>query len=348
MVSFLLRVLPLMQYPRVGGDPFVHYQYAIGLLNGTLTVPMPEGNTGKTVEVFYPPLFHMISLASFLAFPRVDPYAIMKILASAMDALQLVPIYLIVKRVSGSSAGGILASYALLATRNDYQMLSWGGYANIAGLLLAASLVYTVMTEKFVLSAIFSAALGLTHHLSTLFMLAVLVPYFAILVWSKKQVPKALIGVAIGGAIAYLAFYQFAWQSIYYYYTNFSPVYDQGLYMTPYVLTLVEPLLIASALVSFAFVYVREGRGFIMREKLLAIWAAIPFLLAYAYLFGVHWHGVRWIAFIPGPLSVWAGVGLGILGQKRIVIVAFIFLFTVQLFFTMMGYHLDIAHNLIQ
>ena len=213
VVSFLLKALPLLQYPRVGGDPFVHYQYSMALLNGKLEVPVNETGRNSTMELYYPPLFHIVSLGFFLALPTVDPYTIMKLLASAFDALQIIPIYLIVKRVSGSDTGGLLASYSLVATRSDYQMLSWGGYANIAGLLLAASLVYVVMTERLVLSAVFSAALGLTHHLSTLFMIAVLVPYFALFLLMKKRVPKSFVGVIAGGAVAYVAFYSFAWQN---------------------------------------------------------------------------------------------------------------------------------------
>jgi hypothetical protein len=250
-----------------------------------------------------------------------------------------------VKRVSGSDTGGLLASYALVATRNDYQMLSWGGYANIAGLLLVASLVYVIMTERLVLSAVFSAALGLTHHLSTLFMIAVLVPYFALFLLIKKRVPRSFVGVISGGAVAYVSFYSFAWQSIYYYYSNFSPVYNQSLYITPYIYAQVGLLLLLSAALSLVFLYVRARREFFRGKELLLIWAIVPFLLSYAYLFGVQWHGVRWIAFIPGPLAVWAGVALGMLDQRKLVIIAFASLATIQLVLTILGYHSDIASN---
>jgi len=337
VVSFLLRVLPLLQNPRPPGDALLHYKYSIALLDGRLSVPVEARNTGNIVELYYPPLFHLISLAFFLVFPRVDPYAIMRILATASAALQMIPIYLIVKRASGSSAGGLLASYALLTARSDCQMLSWGGYANIAGLLLAASLVYFVMTERLVLSAIFSAAIGLTHHLSTVLIVAVLVPYFALLLWRKKQISKSLVGVIIGGAVAYFAFYRFAWQSIYYYYSNFSPAYDQSLYMTPYILKQVGPLLLLSAALGLAFLYARARREFFQGKGLLLIWVIAPFLLAYAYLLGVQWHGVRWIAFIPQPLAVWTGITLAFLGEKKIVFIMLALLFTIQLFFYIIG-----------
>jgi hypothetical protein len=348
VVSFLLRALPLLQHPTSGGDPSAHYEYSLALLNGRLSIPVEAGNTGDIVQLYYPPLFHLISLAFFLAFPRLDPYAIMKVLACAMDALQLVPIYLIVRRVSGSSAGGVLASYALLATRNDYQMLSWGGYANIAGLLFASCLAYAVMTERLAISATFAAALGLTHHLSTIFMIAVLVPYFALFLWKNRRIPKSLLGVIIGGGIAYVAFYQFAWQSIYFYYSNFSPVYNQGLYMTPYILELVGPLLLLSAALGLACSYSHDRWKFFRGKELLLIWVVGPFVLAYAYLFGVQWHGVRWIAFIPQPLAVWAAVGLDSSDHRKLVLIVFALLFTIQLFLTIQGYQSDILNFMIQ
>ena len=271
--SFLLKALPLLQYPRVGGDPFVHYQYSMALLNGKLNVPVNETGQSGTMELYYPPLFHAVSLGFFLALPTVDPFTIMKLLASAFDALQIIPIYLIVKRVSGSDTGGLLASYALVAARNDYQMLSWGGYANIAGLLLVASLVYVVMTERLVLSAVFSAALGLTHHLSTLFMIAVLVPYFALFLLMKKRVPRCFVGVITGGAVAYVSFYSFAWQNILYYYSNFSPngiqgiIYSQSQYVTPYIYAQVGSLLLLSAAIGLAFLYAHAvGNSFWARS----------------------------------------------------------------------------------
>ena len=343
--SFLLKAFPLLQYPSNSGDPLVHHQYSMALLNGKLSIPVKTGTNGSSVELYYPPLFHLVSLGFFIAFPTVDPYLIMKILASTIDALQIVPIYLIVRRVSGSNIGGILASYSLVAASNDYQMLSWGGYANITGLLLAAFLVYSIITEKVILSAVFSAALGLTHHLTTIFMVAVLVPYFALFLLTKRQVPKSFIGVSMGGLFAYVTFYRFAWQSIYYYYSNFSPIYNQSLYITPYIIHQVGPLLLLSAPIGLALLYTHSRREFFRGNELLLIWGIVPFLLAYAYLLGVHWHGVRWIAFIPEPLSILAGLSLGKLYQRKFILVAFAVLVTIQLFLTIAGYPQEILSN---
>ena len=125
IAGFLLKILPIMKYPRIGGDPFVHFRYAMALLDGKLSAPV-EVNGPATVELYYPPLFHLISLGFFLAFPIIDPYSIMKSLAVTFGILQIVPIYLIVRRITHWSPAALLASYSLLSVRSDYQMLSWG------------------------------------------------------------------------------------------------------------------------------------------------------------------------------------------------------------------------------
>jgi hypothetical protein len=346
VAGFLLRALPLLQFPHVSGDPFLHYKYSMALLEGKLSVPVEAGSSGATVDLYYPPLFHLFSLISFLAFPNVDPYAIMKILASGIDALQVIPIYLIVKHVSRSGATGIIASYALLVTRSDYQMLSWGGYANIMGLLMFEILVYALLADKLILSAVSSATLGLTHQLSTLFAVAVLVPYLVVLLW-RKRVHRSALGAVLGGGVAFATFYQFAWRSMYYYYSNFTPVYDQSLYVTPYIIELVGPLLLASAAIGIALVYSKAGHELLSGDGIPAIWTVVPFILAYAYLLGLQWHGVRWIHFIPQPLAVWTGAGLAFFRDRKWVLVSLAAMFTVQLILTLQGYWNDILLNLI-
>jgi hypothetical protein len=346
VAGFFLRAMPLLQFPHVGGDPFLHYKYSMALLEAKLSVPVEAGSSGAAVDLYYPPLFHLLSLISFLAFPNVDPYAIMKVLASGIDALQVVPIYLIVKHVSRSGAAGIIASYALLVTRSDYQMLSWGGYANIMGLLMFEILVYALVADKLILSAVSGVAVGLTHQLSTLFAVAVLVPYLVILLW-RKRIRRSALGAVLGGGVTFVTFYQFAWRSIYHYYTNFMPVYDQSLYVTPYIIELVGPVLLACAAIGIALVYSKARHELRSGDGVLAIWTVVPFVLAYAYLLGVQWHGVRWIHFIPEPLAVWTGAGAALFRHRNWVLVGLAIIFTVQLILTLQGYWSDILLNVV-
>jgi len=266
----------------------------------------------------------------------------MKVLAATFGSLQVFPVYFIVKRASRSGTAALLASFSVLTVRSDYQMLSWGGYANIAGLLIVSVLVYFVMTDRPVLSAIFSAALALTHHLSFLLALAVLVPYFVMLFWEKKIIPKAFVGLIAGSALAYAAFYWFALVPILEFYSKFAPVYDQSLYVTPYILEQVGPLLLLFGALGFILSFVHDGRRFAEGKEVLIIWAIVPVLSAFAYLSGVQWHGVRWIHFMPQQFIVWSGIALSHLRERKFLVVLFIFLFGIQLIGTIQGYYNDI------
>ena len=105
------------------------------------------------------------------------------------------------------------------------------------------------------------------------------------------------------------------------------------------------PLLLISAAIGLAALYAKAHRKLFNGKELLLIWTIVPFLLSYAYLLGVHWHGVRWIAFIPEPLAVWTGVALGKLDQNKLLIITFTSLATIQLILTIIGYHSDILTN---
>jgi hypothetical protein len=340
-VGFILRVLPILKYPHVGGDPFLHYKYSLALLDGRFSVLVPTGDS-RQMELYYPPLFHLLSLGFFTAFPNVDPYAIMKILACATDSIQIVPIYFIVHHVTKSKIGGIAASYSLLTVRSDYQMLAWGGYANIAGFVLIAILLYYCIGDNLVLSALLGLALALTHQLSTLLAVAVLVPYYLAVIARRKIIPKSFVGVIVGGVVAFVLFYRYAWYSMFEFYSKYTPIYDQGLYVTAFIFEQIGSLLIVTALLSILVVALsHQMKG----RVILLVWAVVPVLLSYAYLFGVHWHGVRWIHFISAPFAIWSGIGISYFRNRKILPLGYFFLFTIQFFVTLQGYSLDIIKN---
>lgn len=346
--GFLARALPLLQYSRVGGDPFLHYEYALALLEGKTSVPVPIDGGGM-IELHYPPLFHLISLILFLVFPAVDPYAIMKILAATFSALQVIPIFLIAKRYTSSSQAALLASFALLTVRSDYQMLSWGGYANLTGLFFIAALFYCVITDRPILAAILTILLGLSHHLSFIFAIGVLLVYHAWVFWRSRTVPRTLWGVLSGVAASFALFYWFAIESMLIYYPRYLPYlpYDQSLYVTPYVLEQVGWLIILLAGVGIVLLVSRRAPVPAYGKEMMLVWVFLPWLLAYAYLGGVQWHGVRWIHFMPQPLAVWAGVSMRRIHQRPLVVVVLVFVLTLQLIGTLQGYYADILENVV-
>jgi hypothetical protein len=178
-------------------------------------------------------------------------------------------------------------------------------------------------------------------------MLAVLVPFFALRFWRVRHLEKPLIGCILGAATAFVLFYLSALPSILEFYAKYAPHYDQGLYVTPYLLEQVGLLLIAAAGVGLCLACLRPRASVSKDVDLILIWTAVTILLSYAYLFGVQWHGVRWIHFIPQPLTILAGFGFGVLRKRRPVAVALILVFMIQLAFSVQGYYSDILRYLV-
>jgi hypothetical protein len=204
------------------------------------------------------------------------------------------------------------------------------------------------MAKRPFLSAVATAALALTHHLSFLLMATVLAPYFVITIWKRRTLPRELVGVAVGGVTAYLLFYRFALVPILEFYYEFSlQLYNQSLYVTPYILEQVGPLLLFLGALGFILSYLHARGEFVKGKEILVIWAIVPVLLSYAYLLGVEWHGVRWIHFIPAPFVVWAGIALGYLRERKFYIIVFGFAFGIQLIGTIQGYYNDILRYLL-
>jgi hypothetical protein len=117
--------------------------------------------------------------------------------------------------------------------------------------------------------------------------------------------------------------------------------------VTPYVLGQVGWLIILLAGVGIVLLVSRRAPVPAYGKEMMSVWVLLPWLLAYAYLGGVQWHGVRWIHFMPQPLAIWAGVSMRQIHQRPLVVVVLVFVLTLQLIGTLQGYYADILENVI-
>jgi len=352
VLGFVSRFYPLLEFPRVGNDPLLHFEFSQALLQGKMSIQVVIW--GQHLTIYYPPLFHLLSLAFFLAFPTVDPYLIMKVIVSMLDSLQLFPIYFIVKEVSKSTAGASMAAFIAMVTPSDFNMIAWGGYTNIAGLLLIAVLAYFVIKERAVAVGIVSTILFLTHHLSMLFAIAVLFPYYLIIWCRTRKVPKCLLGLVAAMGVAFAAFY---WQALIpqfeLYTTNAS---QYATFTLPGDWTSqfghfesFSPLLILAAIGVGLWVY-KSRLTFAKSDLFLYLWLLWPLLLGYSFLFGIRWDVVRWIYFLQQPACVWCGIAVAQLkGRKylKYLVVLILLVFVWQWINTMNVYYWDISTNAV-
>jgi hypothetical protein len=342
-IGFITRLYPLLQFPRVGYDPFLHYQFSQALLDGRTDIMIITG-LGEHVTLYYPPLFHLFSLAFFLALPTVDPYLIMKVIVSVLDALQVIPIYYIVKYVSQSRPGAALAGFAAVVAPSDFLMISWGGYANIAGLLLIAILAYFVARERAVMVGIVSAILFLTHHLSMLFAIVLFLPYLLVTWFRARRLPKTLLAFVGAMGVAYAAFY---WQTLiplYELYTEYAPRYATFTLPSDWPLMFGIPILIVAGLGVGLTLY-RSKVHPTQPYLLLFMWFLWPILLGYSFLFGAKWDVIRWVYFLQQPACVWCGLTVAQFKNTKLAVAIVFLALVIQWISTMQGYYSDIKFN---
>lgn len=342
-IGFIIRLYPLLGFPRVGFDPLFHYQFSEALLEGKTSI-LVVTQLGEHIILYYPPLFHLLSLTFFLALPSVDPYLIMKVIVTLLDALQAIPIYYIVRIVSKSATGATMAAFIAMTTGSDFLMTSWGGYANIAGLLLIATVAYFVIKERAVAVGLLSTILFLTHHLSMLFAVALFLPYFLITWLRTRKLPKCLIAFVASMGVAYGAFY---WQTLiplYEIYTTYAPRYAKFALPPDWPLMFGIPLLVL-AVIGIGLWVSKSNTRFARPDLLLYMWFLWPLLLGYSFLFGAQWDVIRWIYFLQQPACVWCGIAVSQFKNRKYVIVIVLVAFVLQWISTMQGYYSDIISN---
>ena len=342
----------------MGNDPLFHYEFSMALLQGKMSIQATIWNQNLTI--YYPPLFHLFSLAFFLAFPRVDPYLILKVIVAVFDSLQVVPIYFIVREVSRSTVGALMGAFIAVVTPSDFNMIAWGGYTNIAGLLLIAILAYFVIKERAVAVGITSTILFLTHHLSMLFALAVLLPYYLITWTRTRKVPQCLLALVAAMGVAFAVFY---WQALvpqFELYTanasqyatftlpadwpnQFSQFAQYGQFEL-----LICPLLILAAVGIGLWAYKFRLR-FAKSDLFLYSWFLWPLLLGYSFLFGIRWDVVRWIYFLQQPACVWCGIAVAQFKGKygKFGVLVILLVFVIQWITTIQAYYTGISVNVV-
>lgn len=134
----------------------------------------------------YPPIFFMILLPlRFL----LGPLQALKVLGSMLLALQPVPIYFLTKKITSSRFSGLLAAYATSLLPINIEMLGWGGYPNLLGLLLLSTNIFFVVSamveskpRNICLMLLTSILIPLSHHLTSGVFLGTLLLWMLLLI----------------------------------------------------------------------------------------------------------------------------------------------------------------------
>jgi hypothetical protein len=200
------------------------------------------------------------------------------------------------------------------------------------------------MKEKPVAGGLVSTALFLTHHLSTLFAVGLFLPYFVIVWWKTRRLPRCLVSFAVSMVVAYAVFYWYALIPLLETYTVYAPRYAEFVLPANWPQLFGFPLLVIGGFGFGLWVYRTKVR-FAKSDLLLYMWLILPLLLAHAYLFGVQWNTVRWIYFLQQPACVWSGMAVAQLKNRKLIVVIILLVFILQWISTMQIYNATIWAN---
>ena len=257
----------------------------------------------------YPPI-SLILLSIYRAIlgdvPGVQYYG------STLLALQTIPPYLIVYRITGVRWLSLLAGIFTAFTPGYMEIFGWGGYPNLLGLFLIGISIYYLIgfldgEEEIWKPILTSTLIIFTHHLSTAVYITILVLWGLLHILVKRDFYNGsrLIAISIYTGII-LALYRYGLGFLEdYIIDNEAAYYELRVdYVEMLIWIFKEPIvfLIGLIVIGYSF-YTLKGLG--GRTDLLFIaWLISPILLTFGYLFGVALDYNRFLLFLTQPIPI--------------------------------------------
>lgn len=261
----------------------------------------------------YPPLPFLILIQLKYLF---GPLQALKIMGSVLFALQPIPIYFLAKKITGSRLGGLIAAYATSFMPINIEMLGWGGYPNLLGLLLLPTNIFfavSVMSDpklrNMCLMVLTSVLMPFLHHLTLGIFLGILLFWMLLLaVMRKTDKIKYLMYNFIAGLVA-LAFYrmvlaypsQFVWFNEAAYYSLRVNFFEAAMW------ALKTPAIMIAVSMIAAYIILRKDEVLQKEHQaLLLAWFLFPILATQSYLLGIaiDFNRVFFFIFQPAPIVI--------------------------------------------
>lgn len=261
----------------------------------------------------YPPLPFLILIQLKYLF---GPLQALKVMGSVLFALQPIPIYFLAKKITGSRLGGLIAAYATSFMPINIEMLGWGGYPNLLGLLIlpiniffAISAMSDPKLRNMCLMVLTSVLMPFLHHLTLGIFLGILLFWMLFLAVTRKPDKiKYLIYDFIAGLVA-LAFYrmvlaypsQFVWFNEAAYYSLRVNFFEAVMW------ALKTPTIIAAVLIIAAYIILRKDEVLQKEHQaLLLAWFLFPILATQSYFLGIaiDFNRVFFFIFQPAPVVI--------------------------------------------
>jgi hypothetical protein len=296
-----------------GNDPAVHLVKAKKIVM--------DKKVSYSEVAWYPPLFHTILAMLQIFAGTLDVMVaafILKLLIATLNALILLSIYLLSRKLFGTGVAVASAVFTILSVPL-FEIISWGGYANFLGLAYIAFIFYILNKEfgvsvKTFLLFLGAFTIGLTHQLATFVFVLMFVPAFLVSTIGSKRKFIVFLAVIVGGGLALLAWYArilIEYADIVIEHLFFAM--EENVYHIPAVTldalnkNLGATLFLALAGIPLTFILVMKKKA-LKSSILIIFWLAVPFLLSQLFLFGIYLPYHRFIYFFAMPITILAGV----------------------------------------
>jgi hypothetical protein len=281
--AFALRLTCLLTYKTLPGwDPSSHISKALTTIS--------EGHL-TTSFFWYPPGFHFLLAIMFILTDLTTisstSFLLIKVFIAIISAFQVVAVYLVAKRVYSSTVVGLLGALFMSVSLRHIEMLGWGGYPNITGMLLMGLALYLFLhrhqerigTTISLLTMI--SGLVLTHSISTFVFVGVVLSHLFLFSLISKKPPKRELLMVVASLLLVFCFYlTFAGEHIWFILRLIAGYSPHISTTNPYVETFGEiPTYLTpiGVLTSLLFLWEKRDRE---REILLLIsWLLVPFIL---------------------------------------------------------------------
>ncbi len=294
-----------------GNDPAVH-------LGKAKTIVMNKRVTYTEVP-WYPPLLHSIIAMLQIFAGTLDVMVaafILKLLIATFNVLILLSTYLLSRKLFGIGVAVVSSVFTILSVPL-FEMVFWGGYANLLGLAYIAFIFY-IMNRDFRISVkTFLLFLGtftlvMSHQLSTFVFVLMFVPAFLVSSIGSKRKFIVFLAVVVGGGLALLAWYariliEYANIVIAHIFFTMEENVYQISSVTLDALTKNFGATLYLALAGIPLIFILIWKKKVLKSSALIIfWLAVPFLLSQSFLFGIQLPYHRFVYFFATPIIILA------------------------------------------
>lgn len=261
----------------------------------------------------YPPLFFLVLI---LLKSILGPLQALKVMGVALFALQPLPIYFLAKRVTGLRLGGLIAAYAMAFMPIYVEMLGWGGYPNLLGLLLISTNIFFTISamsssklRDICFMALTSVLIPFSHHLTSAIFLGILFFWalFLIVMGRTSKIKYLLCDFLI--SLIVLALYRtlLAYPSQFVLF-NEAAYYALRVNFFEITIWALKTLTIVVAFLIIVFFIALKGGEVLQKEyqALLLAWFLFPIVATQSYLLGIaiDFNRVFFFIFQPTPIVI--------------------------------------------